>query len=69
MNLTQIERRFKCVELLAGHINYKYNPACPKVEGLKKHIYQDELERGKELDLEIYGAVVFEEDDEVKAKR
>jgi len=60
MNLTQIERRFRCVELLASHINYKYNPSCPKIEGLDKHIYHDELLRSKELDKEIYGSAAFE---------
>ena len=35
MNLSQIEKRFECVEFMANYVNYKYNPTMPKVQGLK----------------------------------
>ena len=43
MNLSQIERRFQCVEFMANYVNYKYNPHIEKVDDLKQHIHKDLL--------------------------
>ena len=40
MNLSQIEKRFECVDFMATYVNYKYNPTMPKVQGIKQHIHK-----------------------------
>lgn len=69
MNLTQIEQRFRCVDLLSGYLNHKYNPRIKRVAGLQKHIYEEELQQCNEVDKEIFGNVAFEEDEDTKQKR
>lgn len=41
MNLSQIERRFQCVDFMASYVNYKYNPHIAKVKDLKQHIHKE----------------------------
>ena len=43
MNLSQIERKFQCVDFMANYVNYKYNPHIPKIKDLKQHVYKDML--------------------------
>ena len=64
MNLRQIESHFQRVELLQGYLNYKYNPSAGKIEGIKQHIYKEELLRAQEIDQDIYGKVAFEDDED-----
>ena len=63
MNLTQIEKRFECIEFTANYINYKYNPNMPKVEGLKQHIHKDLMKQDVQYDQSIYGRAAFADGD------
>ena len=63
MNLTQIEKRFECIDFMANYINYKYNPTIPKVEGLQQHIHKDLMKQDAHYDQSIYGKAAFVDGD------
>jgi len=51
MNLSQIERKFKELEIKENHHRYFYNPNCSKLEGLKQHPFIKELKRDYNQDI------------------
>ncbi len=55
MNLRLIERRFQNLDAQANYLNYKYNPNCQKVTGIRQHAYLDELRSDQESDIKIFG--------------
>lgn len=59
MNLSQIERKFKELEVKENYVRYFYNPACTKVTGVKQHPYINELERDLKSDIQQYGMDPF----------
>lgn len=59
MNLAQIERKFKQLEIKENYVRYFYNPNCQKVSGLKKHPYISELQRDYKQDVQTYGMDPF----------
>ena len=69
MNLSQIERRFQCVDFMANYVNYKYNPHIEKVDDLKQHIHKDLLYADAKQDQTIYGLAAFQEGDPAEIVR
>lgn len=43
MNLSQIERKFRELEVKEDYLRYYYNPTCKKMQGLKQHCYIKEI--------------------------
>ena len=43
MNFSQITKRFHELDLMAGLQAHKFKPGVRKVDGLKQHIYRQEV--------------------------
>ena len=69
MNLSQIEKRFECVDFMATYVNYKYNPAMPKVQGIKQHIHKGLLKQDANFDQSIYGRAAYLDGDPAELAR
>ena len=63
MNLSQIERKFQCVDFMANYVNYKYNPHISKIKDLKQHAYKEELYADAKKEQAMYGLAAFQEGD------